>query len=161
MRHVAAVLALLALLAVPAAAEDAGASTPPTVRVQLRNQDTVHGYLRGRSTDELVVYTEGKYRHLPMADVQRLEVRTRTGSHAKRGALLGVVVWASLMTAAQFGALDKAGFASWQSGAILVGGVGAGALIGSHVPRYGWRVTEARSVDAAPPVPLVRFTLRF
>jgi hypothetical protein len=161
MRHVAAAVPLLALLAVPAAAEDAAAGTPPTIRVQLRNQSTVQGYLRGKSTDELVVYTDGKYRHVPLTDVQRLDVRTRTGTHAKRGALIGVVVWASLMTAARFGALDEAGFASWQSGAILVGGVGLGALAGSHVPRYGWRETELRSVRIDPPVPLVRFTLRF
>jgi hypothetical protein len=161
MRHAAATLVLLALFAVPTAAEDTATRLPPTVRVQVRNQGTVQGYLRGKSTDELVVFTDGKYRHLPIADVQRLEVQTRTGTHAKRGALIGVVVWASLMTAARFGALDKAGFASWQSGAILLGGVGAGTLIGSRVPRYGWRVTEARSVAFEPPAPLVRFTLRF
>jgi hypothetical protein len=161
MRHVAAALPLLALLAVPAVAEDAAAGMPPTVRVQLKNQSTVQGYLRGKSTDELVVYTDGKYHHVPITDVQRLEVRTRTGTHAKRGALIGVLVWASVMTAARFGALDEAGFASWQSGAILVGGVGIGALAGSHVPRYGWRETEARSVALPPPAPLVRFTLRF
>jgi hypothetical protein len=163
MRHVAATLTLLALVAVPAFPEQAAAAgTPPTVRVLLRNQDSVQGYLRGRSKDELVVFTsDSKFRHVPMADVQRFEVRSRTGSHAKRGALLGLVVWGSLMTAARFGALDKAGFASWQSGAILAGGVGAGALIGSHVPRYGWRVTEARSVRVEPTPPLVRFTLRF
>jgi hypothetical protein len=165
MRHVAATLTLLALVAVPAFPEDVP-GTPATVRVLLRNQDSVQGYLRGRSKDELVVFTsDGKFRHLPMVDVQRFEVRSRTGSHAKRGALLGVVVWASLMTAARFGALDEAGFASWQSGAILAGGVGVGALIGSRVPRYGWRVTEARSVRAEPTPPptppLVRFTLRF
>jgi hypothetical protein len=162
MRHVAAALTLLALAAVPAFPEDGPAGTPPTVRVLLRNQDSVQGYLRGRSTDELVVFTsEGKYRHLPMADVQRFEVRSRTGSHAMRGALLGVVAWASVMTAARFGALDRAGFASWQSGAILAGGVGVGTLIGAHVPRYGWRVTEARSVRIEPAPPLVRFSLRF
>jgi len=161
MRYAAATLALLALLAVPSAAEDTPPGTPPTVRIQLKNQSTVQGYLRGKSTDEVVVYTDGKYRHVPVADVQRLEVRTRTGTHAKRGALIGVVLWASVMTAARFGALDEAGFASWQSGAILVGGVGIGALAGSHVPRYGWRETEVRSVGAAAPTPLVRFTLRF
>jgi hypothetical protein len=162
MSHVPA-LCLLALMAVPLHAEEpAGAGTPPTVRVQLRNLDSVQGYLRGRSKDELVVFTsEGKYRHVPLADVQRFEMRSRTGSHASRGALIGAVVWGSLMTAARFGALDKAGFASWQSGAILAGGVGAGALIGSRVPRYGWRITEARSVLAEPPPPLLRVTLRF
>jgi hypothetical protein len=163
MRQIAAAFTLLALVAVPAFPADAtGAGTPATVRVLLRNQDSVQGYLRGRSKDELVVFTsEGKFRHLPLADVQRFEVQSRTGSHAKRGALLGLVVWGSLMTAARFGALDKAGFASWQSGAILAGGVGAGALIGSRVPRYGWRVTEARSVRVEPMPPLVRFTVRF
>jgi len=161
MRHLAAALTLLALIAVPAFPQDA-AGMPATVRVLLRNQDSVQGYLRGRSKDELVVFTsEGKFRHLPLADVQRFEVQSRTGNHAKRGALLGLVVWGSLMTAARFGALDKAGFASWQSGAILAGGVGAGALIGSRVPRYGWRVTEARSVRVEPTPPLVRFTVRF
>jgi hypothetical protein len=163
MRHVAAALTLLALVAAPALPQEArGAAAPPTVRVLLRNQDSVQGYLRGRSTDELVVFTsDSKYRRLPLADVQRLEVRSRTGSHTGRGALVGLVVWGSLMTAARFGALDKAGFVSWQSGAILAGGVGAGALVGSRVPRYGWRVTEARSVRLEPAAPLVRFTVRF
>jgi len=162
MRHVPA-LCLLALTAVPLRAEEAtGAGTPPTVRVHLRNQDSVEGYLRGRSKDELVVFTsEGKYRHVPLADVQRFEMRSRTGSQVKRGALIGAVVWGSLMAVTRLSALDKAGFASWQSGAILAGGVGAGALIGSRVPRYGWRVTEARSVLAEPPPPLLRLTFRF
>ncbi|HUG52203.1 MAG TPA: hypothetical protein VMR21_01320 [Vicinamibacteria bacterium] len=135
---------------------------PPTVRVQLRNLDLVHGYLRGRSADEVVIFTrEGRYRHLPLGDIQRLEVRTRTGSHAGRGALIGALAWGSVMAAAALGSLDDAGVASWQSGAILAGGVGIGTLIGSRVPRYGWRATEPGAV-AAPARPAgLQVTIRF
>src|SRR5258708_35536325 len=116
---------------------------PQTVRLQLRNQDYVQGYLRGRSKDEVVIYTsEGRYRHVPLADVQRFEVRSRTGSHLKRGAVIGVAVWIGAVAAASRGSLDKWGVASWQSGAILGGSVGLGAAIGAQVPRYGWRATQ-------------------
>ena len=154
-------LSIGALTAVPAAAQTDPA-VPATVRLQLRNEDVLHGYLRGRSADEVVIFTrEGRYRHVPLADVQRFEVRTRTGSHAARGALIGVLAWGSVMAAAALASLDEAGVASWQSGAILAGGVGIGTLIGSRVPRYGWRPAEPGHASArALPVGL-QVTIRF
>jgi hypothetical protein len=115
-----------------------GGALPPTVRVHLGGE-TVQGFLRGRSKDELVVFTsEGRFRHLPLADVRRFEVRSRTGTHMKRGALIGVFVWASVMGAASLGALEDAGLASWESGAILLGSTVLGAAIGRGVPQHGW-----------------------
>jgi hypothetical protein len=172
MRHVALTLSALASVAVGAVqAQDAHASreAPPaatsgpaaqTVRVHLRNRDTLQGYLRGRSADEIVIYTsEGRYRHVPLADIQRFEVQSRTGSHLKRGAFIGVLVWGSIMGAAALGALDEAGVASWQSGAILAGSTGLGAIIGAQVPRHGWRVAEPSSVARPAPAPGIRLTL--
>jgi hypothetical protein len=99
-----------------------------------------------------------------MADVQRFEVRSRTGSHAGRGALIGLLAWGSVMTVARVASIDEAGWTSWQSAAIFAGAVGGGTLIGSRVPRYGWWVTEPRALSALPPAfppDLVRLTLRF
>jgi hypothetical protein len=160
MRHVALALAVLTLAASLAGAQEAPApGVPRTVRVQLRNQDTVQGYLRGRSKDEVVIFTrEGRYRHVALADVQRFEVRTRTGNHALRGGLIGVAVWIGAVAAASRGDLEVA---SWQSGAILAGSVGVGALIGSRVPRYGWRPTEASAIGARPMPPGLQVTVRF
>ena len=92
MRHVALALTVISLAAAAADAQEAKpAGLPQTVRLQLRNQDTVQGYLRGRSKDEVVIFTsDGRYRHVPLRDVQRFEVRSRTGSHARRGAVIGV-----------------------------------------------------------------------
>ena len=135
---------------------------PQTVRLQLRNQDYVQGYLRGRSKDEVVVFTsDGRYRHVPLSDVQRFEVRSRNGNHLKRGALIGVAVWAGAVAAASRGSLDKWGVASWQSGAVLAGSVGLGAVIGSRVPSYGWRATSPSALVGAPAAPGLQVTLRF
>ena len=163
MRYVAFALSLLLLDVGAAQAQTAPAAPlPQTVRLQLRNQDYVQGYLRGRSKDEVVIYTsEGRYRHVPLADVQRFEVRSRTGSHLKRGAVIGVAVWIGAVAAASRGSLDKWGVASWQSGAVLAGSVGLGAVIGSQVPRYGWRATEPSALVRAPASPGLQVTVRF
>ncbi len=163
MRHVALGLLVVSLAAAAAHAEDPRPPNgPQTVRVRLRNLDTVKGYLRGRSTDEVVIYTrEGRFRHVPLTDVQRFEVQSRTGSHVKRGALIGALVWVGAAAAASRGALDKWGVASWQSGAVLAGSTALGAVIGSQVPRYGWRATEPTSMAQAPPPALVHVSLRF
>ena len=152
MRNVAIVLSLLLLATDAAQAQTAPAAPlPQTVRLQLRNQDYVQGYLRGHSKDEVVIYTsEGRYRHVPLADVRRFEIRSRTGSHLKRGALIGVAVWVGAVAAASRGSLDKWGVASWQSGAVLAGSVGLGAVIGSRVPRYGWRETAPSALGQGP-----------
>ena len=156
----------VAVSLVVAASAVAGAETPlavgsqPTVRVRLRNDDVVQGFLRGNSADELVVFTsERRYRHLSLADVQRFEVRQRTGTQAKRGAVMGVFLWASLMFAASIHRLEDAGAASWESAAVLAGSAGLGAAIGKGVPRYGWVPTEPSRL--AGPSPVVRLTLRF
>jgi hypothetical protein len=145
------------------AQEPPGPGGPPTVRARLRNGDSVQGYLRGRSADELVVFTnDGRYRHLAFAEVQAFEVRGRTGSHVKRGALVGALVWASVITAAAIGSLDDAGVASWQSGAILAASTGLGAAIGAGVPRYGWRSADPHAAGVASrPPPGIRLALRF
>src|SRR5688572_17791505 len=117
MKAIAAAVTLGVLTAASAAAQDASSQV---VRVHLRNDATVQGFLRGNSKDELVVFTgDGQYRHLPLSEVQRLEVRRRTGTHMKRGALMGVFLWASLMFAASIDRLEDAGPASWESGALL------------------------------------------
>jgi hypothetical protein len=163
MRHVALALTVMSFAVAVADAQEAPPiSTPRTVRLHLRNQDTVQGYLRGRSKDEVVIFTsEGRYRHVPLTDVQRFEVRSRTGSHAKRGAVIGVAVWIGAVAAASRGSLDKWGIASWQSGAVLAGSVGLGAAIGSRVPRYGWRPTEASAITSRTVPPGLQLTFRF
>src|SRR5437764_15059213 len=109
MRYIA--LTLAGVLAAGAAqAEDVAGPLPQTIRVLLRNQDTLQGYLRGRSKDEVVIYTsEGRFRHVPFADVQRLDVRSRTGTQAKRGALIGALLWAGAAAAASRGAPGRGG----------------------------------------------------
>jgi hypothetical protein len=163
LRNVAIVLPLLLLATDAAQAQTASAAPlPQTVRLQLRNQDYVQGYLRGRSKDEVVVYTsEGRYRHVPLAEVQRFEIRARTGSHLKRGALIGVAVWIGAVAAASRGSLDKWGVVSWQSGAVLAGSVGLGAVIGAQVPRYGWRETAPSAIVRGPTPSGLQVTLRF
>ena len=167
MRSLVLVAMLLAAGVESAQAQPPATSTPTTlpqtVRLQLRNQDYVQGYLRGRSKDEVVIYTsEGRYRHVPLADVRQVEIRSRTGSHLKRGALIGVAVWVGAVAAASRGSLDKWGVVSWQSGAVLAGSVGLGAVIGSQVPRYGWRATEPSALVRGPtPPPGLQVTLRF
>ena len=162
MRAIALAATLVALTSPAALAQDAAATATPTVRVRLRDASTVQGFLRGNSSDELVVFTSDRsYRHLPLADVERIEVRSRTGSHARRGAVMGVFLWASLMYAASINTLEDAGTASWQSGAILVGGAGLGAAIGKGVPRYGWVPTEPGRLSGSLDPPIVRLSLRF
>ena len=160
MRTLALAVSLLAVGADAAQAQTAPAPPlPQTVRLQLRNQDYVQGYLRGRSKDEVVVFTsDGRYRHVPLAEVRRFEIRSRTGSHLKRGALIGAAVWIGAVAAASRGSLDVT---SWQSGAILAGSVGLGALIGAQVPRYGWRATEPSALGRGPTPPGLQVTLRF
>ena len=163
MRAIAVAATLIVLAGAPAQAQDAvGTGATPMVRVHLRSQSTVQGFLRGNSVDELVVFTsDGQYRHVPLAAVQRFEVRRRTGSHVKRGALMGAFLWASLMFAASIDTLEDAGPASWQSAALLAGGVGLGGAIGKTVPRYGWVPTEPGRLTGSLDPPLVRFSLRF
>lgn len=160
MRTIAVAATLVALTA--AAQAQAGAEAAPIVRVHLRNQSTVQGFLRGNSADEIVVFTsDGRYRQVPMAEVQLFEVRRRTGTHVKRGALMGAFLWASLMFAASIDSLEEAGPASWQSAAILAGGAGLGAAAGKGVSRYGWVPTEPGRLSGSLAPPLVRLSLRF
>jgi hypothetical protein len=154
--------ASLVALAGAGEAQDSASTDTPTVRIHLRDDSTVQGFLRGNSADELVVFASDRtYRHVPRADVQRIEVRRRTGSHAKRGAVMGAFLWASLMFAASVDRLETAGAASWESGAILAGGVGLGAAIGKGVPRYGWVATEPGRLSGSLDPPLLRLTLGF
>ena len=163
MKHAALALSILALAGSAAEAQDSSAArTPEIVRLQLRNQDVVQGYLRGHSKDEVVIYTsDARFRHVNLADVQRFEVRARTGNHLKRGALIGVAVWVGAVAAASRGSLDKWGVASWQSGAVLGGSVAVGALIGSQVPRYGWRATQPSAIVGSGLAPGLHVSLRF
>jgi len=163
MRAIALAATLAALTGAGAGAQDgAGAGATPIVRVRLLDDSTVQGFLRGHSADEVVVYTSaGRYSHVPVREIQRLEVRRRTGTHVKRGALMGVFLWASLMFAASIDSLEDAGAASWQSAAILAGGTGLGAAIGKGVPRYGWVPTEPGRLSGSLPPPVVRLSLRF
>src|SRR5687767_2777436 len=152
---------LFALAGGAASAQDTPGSTP-TVRVQLRDASTVQGFLRGNSADELVIFTSDRsYRHVPLTSIQRLEVRRRTGSQAKRGAVMGVFLWASLMFAASIDRLEDAGAASWESGAILAGSVGLGALVGKGFPKYGWVQTEPTRLTGTIDPPPARLTLSF
>lgn len=161
MIKVFAVTSLLLLAAGAAAAADTTPDAAHMVRVRLRNHDVVQGYLRGNSADEVVVFTsDRRYRHVPLAEMQAFEVRQRTGSHAKRGAMMGVFLWASLMFAASIDRLEDAGPASWESGAILLAGAGLGAGIGKGVPRYGWVPTEPRRLMGSGG-PAVKLTLRW
>jgi hypothetical protein len=161
MTVIALAATLVALTGAVAGAQDgAGPEFTPIVRVRLRDDTTVRGFLRGNSADEVVVFTsEGRYRHLPLADVQRFEVRRRTGAHVKRGAVMGAFLWASLMFAASINRLEDAGPASWESASLLAGGVALGAAVGKSVPRYGWVPAEPGRVVVTPP-PL-RLSLRF
>ena len=154
MIRVLAAAACLALLAPLAEAQD----TSPLVRVRVGSNQMVQGYLRGNSADELVVFTSDRqYRHVPRAGISSVEVRERMGSHWKRGALMGIFLWASLMFAASIDELEDAGPWSWESGAVLAGSMAVGAAIGKTVPRHGWRET---SLDRLPR-PMASVTLRF
>ncbi len=154
--------ASLVVLAGAAEAETTGAAATPLVRVRLRDQAAVQGYLRGNSADELVVYTsDRRYLHVPRAALTSLEVRQRTGSQMKRGAMMGVFLWASLMFAASVDRLEAAGPASWESGALLAGGMGLGAAVGRGVPRYGWVATEPGRLTGGIDPPPARLSLRF
>jgi hypothetical protein len=159
MRSLALAVLVLAVGADAQAQTGPAPPLPQTVRLRLRNQDSVQGYLRGRSKDEVVIFTsEGRYRHVPLAEVQRFEIRSRTGSHLRRGALIGVAVWIGAVAAASRGSFDAT---SWQSGAVLAGSVGLGAVIGSQVPRYGWRETSPSALARAPAPSGLQVTLRF
>jgi hypothetical protein len=162
MKAFAAAVALAAFTASTASGQSASSSATPTVRVQLRTDSMVQGFLRGNSADELVIFTSDRaYRHVPLSDVQRLEIRQRTGTHARRGAVMGVFLWASIMFAASIDRLEDAGAASWESAAILAGSAGLGALIGKAFPRYGWVETEPGRLTGTIDAPPARLTLRF
>lgn len=162
MRAIVLAASLAALAGATAEAQTPAARATPTVRLHLRDQSSVQGFLRGNSADELVVFTaDGRYRHVPLADVQRAFVRERAGSQAKRGALMGVFLWASLMFAASIDRLEDAGAASWESAAILGGSVALGAAAGKGVPRYGWVPTEPGRLAGALGPPPVRLSFRF
>ena len=152
-------VAVLAFSATTFAGADARAQdAAPLVRVRLGDAHFVQGYLRGNSADELVVFTSDRqYRHVPRASVKAVEVRERLGSHARRGAVMGMFLWASLMFAASIDELEDAGPASWQSGALFAGSVGLGALAGKSVPRHGWRETSPASL----PGPAIKLSFRF
>jgi hypothetical protein len=98
---------------------------------------------------------------VPLGEVQRFEIRSRTGNQAKRGAVIGVAVWVGAVAAASRGSLDKWGVASWQSGAVLAGSTALGAVVGAQVPRYGWRATEPSAVARNGTLPGLHLTLRF
>lgn len=155
----------LAVLAVPAHAQDPPPSSGPhrEVRVRLGSHEVVHGFLRGRSADEVVVFTrEGRFRHVPLTEVRSFEVRSRTGTQMGRGALIGLLIWGSVMATGAVDRLDDAGWASWESGALLLGATGVGAAVGHGVPRYGWVAADpARTSFRTFPGPLVQVTLRF
>lgn len=162
MRTIVLAASLVILAGAAAEAETTGAAATPLVRVRLRDQAAVQGFLRGNSADELVVYTsDRRYLHVPRAALTSLEVRQRTGSQMKRGAMMGVFLWASLMFAASIDRLEAAGPASWESGAILAGGMGLGAAVGRGVPRYGWVPTEPGRLTGAVDAPPARVSLRF
>lgn len=163
MRTIALAATLVVLTGAVAEAQDgAGAQATPIVRVHLRNDSTVQGFLRGNSKDEVVVFaSDGRYRHVPLSDIQRFEVRRRTGTHVKRGAVMGVFLWASLMFAASINSLEDAGPASWESAAVMAGSVGLGAAIGKGVPRYGWVPTEPGRLTGSLDPPPLRLSLRF
>ena len=155
-------IVLAVTLAVLAGATAEAQTDAPRVRAHLRDQSAVQGFLRGNSTDELVIYTaENRYVHVPRSALQRLEVRQRTGSHVRRGAVMGVFLWASLMFAASIDTLEDAGPWSWESGAIFAGSVGVGALVGKTVPRYGWVPMEPGRLTGQIDPPPARVSLRF
>lgn len=158
----AVTLAVLFVLSSRGVAAEDVAGPHRRVRVHVANDGVVQGFLRGRSADEVVVYTSARqFQRVAFNDIQRFEVRRRTGSHLKRGALIGVFVWASVMKIAAIDSLEEAGFASWQSAAILAGGTGIGAAIGASVPRYGWQAVDPRTAAAPALAPSIRVTLRF
>lgn len=158
----AVTLAILFVLCARGVAAEDVAGPHRRVRVTLRNAGVVQGFLRGRSADEVVVYTSARqFQRVAFEDIQRFEVRQRTGSHLKRGALIGVFVWASVMKIAAIDRLEEAGLASWESAAILAGSTGIGAAIGASVPRYGWRAADPRTAGARAMGPNISVTLRF
>ena len=162
MRTIVLAVTLAVLAGATAEAQSEAPAAAPTVRAHLKDQSSVQGFLRGNSTDELVVYTaERRYVHVPRSALQRLEVRQRTGSHLRRGAVMGVFLWASLMFAASIDTLEAAGPWSWESGAIFAGSVGVGALVGKTVPRYGWVPMEPGQLTGRIDPPPAHVTLRF
>ena len=65
------------------------------------------------------------------------------------------------MFAASIDRLEDAGPASWESGAILAGSAGLGALIGKGFPRYGWVESEPARLSGSLDPPPVRLSVRF
>lgn len=149
MRTVPTLVLALALAPLPAAAQPP--AEPPTVRVSLKSGERVTGFLRGTSADEIVIYTaEARDRRVPILDVQRVETRSQAGSHLRRGALIGLLVWGSVVATGAVDAIDEAGPVSLESGGLLLGATVTGALVGRSVPRYGWRTADPRSLSDRP-----------
>jgi hypothetical protein len=155
----------LVVLAAPARAAEKPATDTAgrEVRVRLGSDEIVQGFLRGRSTDEVVLFTRaGRFRHVPLSDVRSFEVHSRKGTHTARGALVGLLLWGSVMATGAVDRLDEAGIASWESGALLLGATAVGAAVGHGVPRYGWVAADPSRASARPfPRSAVQVTLRF
>ena len=150
MRHAALALTVMSLAGIAAEAQEARPTAlPQTVRLHLRNQDTVQGYLRGRSKDEVVIFTSagpvsprapGRGAALRGAQPDGQPRQARRGHRRRRLDRGGRGRLARISR--------QMGRHSWQSGAILAGSVGLGTLVGSRVPRYGWRPTEASGLTS-------------
>lgn len=161
MKTLPAAALLTALVSAPiVSAQD---SSPARYRVQVRDGGApISGFLRSRSADELVlVSADGREHRVAVAEVLRLERRTRTGSHLARGALVGAFLAGSLIATGAIDAIEDRGKTSGAAAGLFGAAVVAGGLAGSSVPRYGWATTDPRHGAADVPRPAVRVSLRF
>lgn len=157
----AVLLAVVATAPSARAAEDPAA--PARYRVTLRDGETrLSGFLRSRSADELVlVSADGRDHRVAVAEVLRLERRTRTGNQMARGALVGAFLAASLIATGAIDAIEDRGKTSGAAAGLFGGAVVAGGLVGRSVPRYGWNALDPRHAAARAPRPAVALSLRF
>ncbi len=87
-------------------------------------------------------------------EIKSLEVRRVVGKHTKRGALIGVLPWVVVVTAAiaSSGGPEESGATSAGAFAVLGVGVLAGAGIGSQIEKVDWvkvEVPDGEISDAA------------
>lgn len=100
------------------------------------------GTFEGVTEDKLTLRVTGEPAMLtiPLDKLRALQVRRVVGNHKKRGALLGIVPWATLVGIAVADAgFAESGFVSVTSGVFLLGGILLGAKIGAGIEKSEWQ----------------------
>jgi hypothetical protein len=144
-----AAVAVAFVVAAPASSAAQETDRDAKYRVLVRGGDTFQGYLRDRSAHELVMVTaDGREHRIPVAEVDRFEVRARSGNHLWRGALMGAFIGASLVATGAIDAIEDRGKTSGAALALVGGATAVGAGVGVSTPRYGWTAANPRAASA-------------